>query len=303
MNKLSLIVLTGMVAFLTFDAPAADHPDLLAAALGNGVVFISKGEVVKKLATPGATQDAWQLKDGSVLAAGMKGVWKYDRDGKIIFKYQPDVKGKYEIHSCMPLPDGKTLVSIGGTKQLVELDPAGKPTKTVTVEGLKSNNAHMQMRNCRKCKNGDYVVVASGEERVLVVRPDGKTKRDIDMKKLPEGLKTNKVHGMTVLKNGNLLIGTGYGSCLVEMDGDDKIVWQLTAKDVPEIGLKYLSGIQRLANGNTVISAYKSKYCLFEVTPEKKVVWKIPGGGKIGKPTHVQVLSEKGDPSCFELCK
>ena len=48
------------------------------------------------------------------------------------------------------------------------------------------------------------------------------------------------------------------------------------------------------------ITVYGS--CLIEMDKNGKIVWKSLGG-KIGKPTNVQVISESGDPSKFELCK
>lgn len=276
------------------------HPKLLVAGLSHGAMYIENGKVVKTLKTPGYTQDVWQLKDGSVLVVGSKGLWKYDPNGKVILKREP--KG-VENHTCMPLPRGRSLVAENGPKRILILKPDFSIEKEIIPEGVKSKNRHMQMRNVRMRPNGEIVVIASGEDKVVILNADGTTKKIIDMKKLPAPIKVNKTHGLALLANGNMLIGTGYGSCIVELTPEGKVVWQLTAKDIPEIGFHYAAGMHVRANGNIVVAAYKSKYALFEVTRDKKIVWKIPGGGEIGKPTHVQVLSEKGDPENFGLVK
>ena len=56
-------------------------------------------------------------------------------------------------------------------------------------------------------------------------------------------------------------------------------------------------GVQRLANGNTVITSYHAKgnaVKLFEVTRDKKVVWRY-SGMKDGFH-HFQILTTNGKP-------
>lgn len=84
-------------------------------------------------------------------------------------------------------------------------------------------------------------------------------------------------HKPHMLANGNLLIfdnGTlrGY-SRVIELDPlTERIVWEYTA-DPPESFLsRFISGAQRLPNGNTLICE-GSKSRLFEVTSAGEVVW------------------------------
>ncbi len=95
-------------------------------------------------------------------------------------------------------------------------------------------------------------------------------------------------HKAHMLENGHLLIfdnGTlrGY-SRVIEVDPLSKeITWQYTATPKSALWSRYISGAQRLPNGNTLICE-GSKAHLFEVTPEKEVVWdyvhpfREPGG-------------------------
>ena len=66
---------------------------------------------------------------------------------------------------------------------------------------------------------------------------------------------------------------------LVELDADGKVVWEFSAKDVPELKITWVSIIQPLKNGNLLVGNFlrnqegKGAHA-FEVTREKKVVWK-----------------------------
>jgi hypothetical protein len=105
-----------------------------------------------------------------------------------------------------------------------------------------------------------------------------------------QGVKWPIVHSAELLPNGNLLIGGAYGAPVIEVDKADRIVWKLTPEDIPDVGFAYSAGCLRLPNGNTVVAAYTSKFPVFEVTPEKKLVWRFQNPA-VGHPTHVKVLA------------
>ena len=80
-----------------------------------------------------------------------------------------------------------------------------------------------------------------------------------------------------VLENGNLLIfdnGTERGwSRVIELDPlTEEIVWEYTGDPREEFYSKFISGAQRLPNGNTLICEGMDRH-LFEVTPDCEVVW------------------------------
>lgn len=54
-------------------------------------------------------------------------------------------------------------------------------------------------------------------------------------------------------------------------------------------------GAQRLPNGHTVIASYNASegIKLFEVTPQKKIVWQYEGPHRVH---HFQVLTTNGQP-------
>ena len=99
------------------------------------------------------------------------------------------------------------------------------------------------------------------------------------------------------LSNGNTLIGCTNGNRIIEVDGDGKIVWSVTNEDLGENLFDDACGVQRLPNGNTVVTSYHAKgdsVKLFEVTRDKKVVWRY-SGMKAGFH-HFQILTTNGKP-------
>jgi hypothetical protein len=277
-------------------------PPMLLASNALGALIVENGNVIKRYPARGACQDAWMLENGDILVTEQIGITKFDKHGTVLMRYTTTDK-KSEIHACQPLPKGGVLISQSGPARLLELNAAGKVVKEVAVKEIKYDNAHLHMRAARKNQQGEYGIISSGEMRVLILNPDGTTKRIIDLQKLPKHIKHNYSHGFAFLDNGNILASTSYGSCFVELDADDKIVWSLTPQDLPKLNLKYASGMQRLSNGNTICTAHKSKYPVFEVTPENAIVWKMPASKDIGEILHVQVINDSDTPSMFGLEK
>jgi len=287
---------------ITANAADATPPKMLIAGTGQGVLLVEDGKVVKRYPTRGGCQDAWLLADGDVLATESVGVTRLDKDGKVLMRYTAADK-KNEVHACQPLPGGGVLLAEANPPRLIELDSAGQIVTEIAVKDIKYANAHLHMRAARKNKKGEYGIISSGEMRVIILNPDGTTKRIIDLQKLPKQIKHKLSHGFAFLEGGNILVSTSYGSCFVELDPAGKIVWSLTPDDVPELELKYAAGMHRLPNGNTVCTAYRGKYPVFEVTPDKKVVWKMSADKELGAPLHVQVIGEGDEPSDFGLWK
>ena len=84
-------------------------------------------------------------------------------------------------------------------------------------------------------------------------------------------------HKPHMLQNGNILIfdnGTRRGySRVIELNPlTESIEWEYTADPQEDFLSKYISGAQRLPNGNTLICE-GGKHHLFEVTPDKDIVW------------------------------
>jgi len=92
------------------------------------------------------------------------------------------------------------------------------------------------------------------------------------------------------LPNGNTLASApnhkgDHGPIVVEYDANGNILWQLKADEMP-FAVSMVCGLQRLPNGNTVISNVphgqnaeevkkRNAPQLFEITRDKKVVWQF----------------------------
>ena len=103
------------------------------------------------------------------------------------------------------------------------------------------------------------------------------------------------------LPNGHTLVGCTNGNRVIEFDEAGTIAWKVDDEDIGENLFDDACGVQRLPNGNTVITSYHAQnddVKLFEVTPDKKVVWKFDGAGTQLKSGfhHFQILTTNGEP-------
>ncbi len=164
---------------------------------------------------------------------------------------------------------------------------SGKVVKAIPVKS--TGNLHLGMRYARKLKNGNYLTALLANKAVWEYDPAGKKIREM---KVPD-----MAFSAVRLKNGNTLIG--YKTGVVEVDPNDKVVWRLTQKDVPDIKLYWINGVQRLKNGNTIIGNWfmhkkqPNDFPFFEVTPDKKVVWKFASHERMFDLISIQILDVK----------
>jgi outer membrane protein assembly factor BamB len=126
------------------------------------------------------------------------------------------------------------------------------------------------VRNVHKLPSGNILAAHEGEGAVREVDADGKV--------VWEYTKVENTGEALRLANGNTLIACGTQKRVIEVTPDKKVVWELTARDVPEVNLTWVSSLQVLKNGNIVIGNFlrgqegKGAHA-FEVTRDKKVVW------------------------------
>jgi len=268
------------------------HPFLCADTRTDSVMKVnSDGKVVWSYSVPGA-HDVWGLKNGNVLLASTKkGVQVVSPEKKVVWSYKA---GKKEhTFSCQPLDDDAVLVGISGKpSRFVEVNRTGAVTKTIEVKAKGS------IRLVRKTKNGNYVVAARSEKKVQVYDSSGALIREIAV--------PGAYHAFE-LDNGNILVGCMDGHTVLEIDPDDKIVWQIKENELPGIPFRTIGGLQRLPNGNTVIINYAgADYIgqqpqIIEVTRDKKVVWQVFDNKQLCTPAHVQLLDIPGDAATGEL--
>ncbi|MCP4260726.1 MAG: hypothetical protein GY774_24855 [Planctomycetes bacterium] len=233
--------------------------------------------------------DAWLLDNGNILMSftgETRGVREVTPDKKIIWEYTTDG----EVWGCQRLPNGNTLVAECTAKRLIEVNRKGQIVKVVPVES--GGNTHMGMRHARKLPNGNYLVALLDDKAVWEYDSSGKMIREITV--------PDVAFSVIRLDNGNTVIG--YRGGVIEVDPKDKVVWHLTQKDVPDVKLYWICCIQRLPNGNTVVGNWfihkrrTDSTPFFEVTPDKKVVWRVTMHKRMFDPAAIQILGVKGYP-------
>jgi hypothetical protein len=261
------------------------------------VCVVDKDGTIKSVFKTQNPNDVWALPNGDVMFAWRRGVKIYDKHGVIKFEWKSSSQ-KDEIHTCQPLSDGNIMVVQNGPSKILEINRAGKTVKEIAVT-TKKNDLHMRFRMCRKLSNGNYLCMVSCDNEIREIDSTGKTVRVI--RDLP-GVNFSKAHAVVRLANGNTLFTTGAGAMAVEVDKNDKVVWKLERKDLPDIKMGFMTGLNRLPNGNTVISFYQGSHHLIEITRKKELIWKwrLPSQRTV---VSVQILDQKGDATKGEIKK
>ena len=275
---------------------------MVLASYGSGKAYIIAGDgSVEWEYGPtegGYCQDAWMLANGNVLMCNSWGyVQEVTMDKDIVWEYHAEQPT--EIHSCQPLPGGGVLVGDAGAGKILEFTSDGEIARSVNIPNGKAG--HSANRQVRKTCDSTYLVCSPANDNTIYELDfDGAILREITKNDLDD-VNLSAVHSAVKLPNGNIIIGTGYITVVAEVDRENNVVWKLTKQDVPEdFDWSFTGGVHRLPNGNTVIACYHSTPKVFEVTPEKEVVFSW-SGEEVSKPTHVYVCDDAGDPAMGEV--
>ncbi len=226
------------------------------------------------------------LPNGNVLYAyGGKptGVREVTRKGDEVWNY---VSQCPQVLGCQRLSNGNTLVAEQGPCQAVEVNPKGE---VVHVTPLKTSHDsyHLQVGNIHQLPNGNILAAHEGEGAVREVDPTGKV--------MWEYTGVENAGDAQRLPNGNTLISCGTQKRVIEVTPDKKIAWEFNASDAPELNITWVSSIQRLKNGNLLVGNFLRNQegrgaHAFEVTRDKKVVWKWADHSFIQSLTTVRAL-------------
>ncbi len=277
---------------------ATSHP-FVATDNGRGAIVevSSEGKITWEYATE-FPQDVWRLKNGNYLFTNVRGVKEVSRDKQVVWEYKsPDGT---EVHNCQPLADGSIMICEGGTKRIIEIGRDGKILKEIPVVSTVAS-PHMQFRIARKLKDGHYLIAFVGEHVVRELDANGAVLHSIPT--------PGDVFSAVRLPNGNTLIACGDGHKVIEVDKQDKVVWSIDENEIPGIPLRFVAGVQRLPNGNTVVCNWGGhghigqQPLIFEVTRDKKVVWKVEDNTRFRTISNIQLLDIKGDPSKGQLLR
>lgn len=266
-----------------------------------GKVFIvnAEGKVEWEYAPAPSCNDLWVLPNGNLLFVTGHGVKEVTREKKVVFEYQ----SKSEIYACQRLANGNTFIGECSTGRLLEVAPDGKIAKEVKLLPEGKDGGHAYMRNARRLENGNYLVAYYGSAVVKEHDPEGKVVLEIPAAGGP--------HSCIRLPNGNTLVACGDmqgGPRVFEADKTGKaVVWEVKANELPNAGLKFMTGLQRLPNGNTVMTNWlgHGKFGqaphIIEVTADKQVVWTFSDFKTMKTVSSIQLLDVPGDATKGEV--
>ena len=216
------------------------------------------------------------------MAPDQKVVWKYDAA-----RQNGNEGRRVEVHAFQRLPNGRTMIVESGPARILEVDADGKIQKQIGLK-VESPDAHTDTRLVRKLDSGNYLVAHEGGNKVV-------REYDPDAKIVWEYRTGTKVYSAIRLKNGNTLIGTGDGHRVIEVNKDGKTVWSVEENELPGITLAWVTMVDRLPNGNTMIvncHAGEKNPQIIEVDPDKKVVWTFKDFKRFGNSLPVALVIE-----------
>jgi hypothetical protein len=213
------------------------------------------------------------------------GVCEVDREQKVVWNH---VSHCPQALGCERLPGGNTLIGEQGPCQVVEVSPGGDVVSTLALPNAEKA-FHQQLRNIHRLPNGNILAAIEAEGAAREVDPQGKVVWEMTgLANVFEALR---------LASGNTLVACGTQKRVIEVSPAGKIVWELTAQDVPEVNLTWVTSLQVLKNGNFLIGNFlrgqegKGAHA-FEVTREKRIVWKFADHSLVKSATMVRALEE-----------
>jgi hypothetical protein len=239
--------------------------------------------------------DATLLPNGNIVFACMSGAGIVTPEKNLIWQYicAPGT----ETHSCQPIGKDSVLMVLNGPVGKVLLFNTATNTllKEITIPTT-ATNPHGQFRRVRVTPGKkSFMVGLFAEQKVVEFNFDGKEVWSVS--NAPSAWSAIR------LENGNTLIsgdGKGYTR---EVDMQGKTVWEFTREDAPfKIGNTQTA--ERLPNGNTVIcnwiagnnntKEWAGTVQVFEVTPQKKIVWALSSWNNpdLGPSTSIQLLDK-----------
>ena len=261
-----LVVILVLLSFSTVHA-APSHELLCAdSGLGKLKLFSASGQCIWEYDCKDC-YDVSILPNKHILFAetkeGKSRVQEITLDKKVVFSYQTDG----EVFSCERLKNGHTLIACCTAGKLLEVNRHGDVIKTIPVTS--QSKGHGTMRWARKTPWNTYLVGHLGDKAVREYNEKGDVLRTL----------TYPVPAFSAipLKTKNILIATQ--NALIEVAPDGQEVWRLTDQDIPEAGVGFLTGIERLKNGNTLVCNWLGHgregtgWPVFEVTPDKTIAW------------------------------
>lgn len=233
--------------------------------------------------------DAWGLPKGEVLIAYLPSKKTANKGGvRIVDERKQTVMDHQvndEVMSCLLLPNGNILFTENKAGKLTELDRDGNVIRSFDLKA--KGMGHRTVRLIRMTPEKTILAAECYSHFLREYSLDGQFIREFKLKMAYCGYR---------LRNGNTLISGYTPPRVIEVDPKGKVVWELSPKDLPgELGIAHFCEVHRLPNGNTLVSncirrSGGNKTVLFEVTPDKKLVWQLRDSKRIKGLTAVKPI-------------
>ncbi len=174
-------------------------------------------------------------------------ILRIDRKGNEITKLEE----QYGLWDADVLPNGNMLICQFALGNVIERNEKGRVLWKYTK--LKNPFAATRLRN------GNTLIANTHDNSVVEVNPKGLVVWDY------HGVKATDAER---LPNGNTLIADSSGNRILEVNAAGKTVWEI--KD-----MEGLWDVDRLANGNTLVTQRDLGHRVFELTPAGRTVYVI----------------------------
>ena len=209
---------------------------------------------------------------------------------------------RVEVHAFERRPDGSTMIAESGPARIIEVDGDGK-LLSATPMTVDKPDAHHDTRLVRTTPAGTYLVAHENDGVAREYDREGNvvwsytvptTWTDPDTGKAHQG-DGNALFSAVRLESGNTLIGTGNGHGVLEVNPEGTIVWSVCRDDVKGVTLAWVTTVQRLSNGNTIIGnchAGEGQPQIIEITPSKELVWKFYDFERFGNALSNSFVTE-----------
>lgn len=214
--------------------------------------------------------DCQTLVNGNVLFADGDDVTEVTPEGEIVFHFVPEDQRPDSVFSAQRLDNGNTVVGWNSQNKILELDSNGKVIKTIECQFLDRINSHTNQRWVRKTAQGTYLVAQQSKGVAAEYDESGKLLRQM-------AVPDKAIYGVWELPDRQVL--ASFLDCLVIFDQDAKEIWRFSASELPDTPITYMCSLFVRKNGNIVVGNYAANrddvhgVCMFEITPDKKLVW------------------------------
>ncbi len=255
---------------------------------GKLVEISADGQKLWEHQTPSLTVMFSVLANGHVFyphGGDKRGAEEVDRDHKVVWSYDSPAG---ELLGGERLANGNSLLGEGGPPKALELDTAKAVVRSINVTTTETA-AHTQIRHIHRLANGNVLVALESEGVAREIDATGKTVWEY--KNVP------RIHEAIRLPNGNTLIGGGDAKKVLEVTSAGQIAWEFGDKDAPELGLAFVASVQVLKNGDVLVANWLGAgggtgVHAFQVTRDKKVVWKLDDHQMLKSATTVTALDD-----------